>query len=186
MRRRPLSHKEATARTDWANAAGLAYRQAHAAQPQRSTRLGSKVLEKVTDTTAVGCGSATAWRSIWTKPSGSPVWLRTSSPIHVRVAFLQAQIGKERERAVLAQARQAAASGHIEQALAALDGANHDTRQSPLVNETRQELEQKQLDTRIRDFLSRANDRMRDGQLVEPPQDNAGFYIESARGVGAQ
>ena len=102
---------------------------------------------------------------------------------HVRIAFLQAQIGKERERAILAQARQAAASGHIEQALAALDGANHGTQQSTLVNETRQELEQKQLDTSIHDFLNRANDRMRDGQLVEPPQDNAGFYIESAQAL---
>ena len=108
---------------------------------------------------------------------------RAIKPDHVRVAFLQAQIGKERERAVLAKARQAAASGHIEQALAALDGANHDTRQSPLVNETRQELEQKQLDARIHDFVSRANDRMRDGQLVEPAQDNAQFYLESARAL---
>jgi len=106
---------------------------------------------------------------------------RAIEPDHVRVAFLLAQIGKERERAVLAQARQAAANGNIEQALAALDGANHGTQQSTLVTEARQELEQKQLDTRIHEFLSRANQRMRDGQLVEPAQDNAQFYIESAR-----
>ena len=106
---------------------------------------------------------------------------RAIEPDHVRVAFLRVQIGKERERAVLAQARQAAASGNIEQALAALDGANHDTQQSTLVTEARQELEHKQLDTRIREFLSRANERMRDGQLMEPAQDNARFYIESAR-----
>ena len=108
---------------------------------------------------------------------------RAVDPDHVRVAFLQAQIGKERERAVLAQARQAAASGNIAQALAALDGASRDTQQSTLVSQTRQELEQKQLGARIQDFLSRANDRMRDGQLVEPPQDNAGFYIESAQAL---
>ena len=108
---------------------------------------------------------------------------RAIKPDHVRVAFLQAQIGKERERAVLAQARQAAASGNIEQALAALDGASHGTQQSTLVNEARQQLEQKQLDTRVRDFVNRANDRMRDGQLVEPAQDNARFYIESARAL---
>ena len=108
---------------------------------------------------------------------------RAIKPDHVRVAFLQAQIGKERERAVLSQARQAAASGNIEQALAVLDGANRGTRQSTLVNEARQELEQKQLDARIHDFVGRANDRMRDGQLVEPAQDNAQFYLESARAL---
>ncbi len=108
---------------------------------------------------------------------------RAIKPDHVRVAFLRAQIGKERERAVLSQARQAAANGNIEQALAVLDGANHGTQPSNLVNEARQELEQKQLDTRIRDFISRANDRMRDGQLVEPAQDNAQFYIESAQAL---
>ena len=108
---------------------------------------------------------------------------RAIKPEHVRVAFLMAQIGKERERAVLSQARQAAASGNIEQALAVLDGANRATQQSTLVNEARQELEQKQLDARVHDFLSRANDRMRDGQLVEPAQDNAQFYIESARAL---
>jgi TonB family protein len=108
---------------------------------------------------------------------------RAIKPDHVRVAFLQAQIGKERERAVLAQARQAAANGNIGQALAVLDGASHDTQQSTLVSEARQQLEQQQLDTRVHDFLSRANDRMRDGQLVEPAQDNAQFYIESARAL---
>lgn len=108
---------------------------------------------------------------------------RALKPEHVRVAFLLAQIGKERERAVLAQARQAASSGNIEQALAVLDGANHTVQQSSLVDEARQELQQKQLDTRVHDFVMRANERMRDGQLVEPLQDNARFYIESARAL---
>ena len=106
---------------------------------------------------------------------------RAIKPDHVRVAFLLAQIGKERERAVLAKAREAAASGNFEQALAALDGASRTTQQSTQVSEARQELEQKQLGARVHDFLGRANDRMRDGQLVEPAQDNAQFYIESAR-----
>ena len=48
---------------------------------------------------------------------------RAIKPDHVRVAFLTAEIGKERERAVLMQARQAAASGNLEQAIAVLDGA---------------------------------------------------------------
>jgi TonB family protein len=106
---------------------------------------------------------------------------RAIKPDHVRVAFLMAQIGKERERATLAQARQAASSGNIEQALSVLDGAARDGQHSTLVTEARQELEQKQFNERIRDYVNRANDSMRNGQLVEPAQDNAQFYIESAR-----
>ena len=105
---------------------------------------------------------------------------RAIKPDHVRVAFLTAQIGKERERAVLAQARQAAASGNIEQALSALDGAGP---RSTLITEARQELEQRKLEERVHDYVSRANDRMKSGRLVEPPQDNASFYIESARAL---
>jgi TonB family protein len=108
---------------------------------------------------------------------------RTIKPEHVRVAFLMAQIGKERERATLAQARQAASSGNIEQALSVLDGATREGQHSTLVTEARQELEQKKLSDRIRDYVSRANERMRSGDLVEPAQDNAQFYIESARAL---
>lgn len=108
---------------------------------------------------------------------------RVIKPEHVRVAFLLAQIGKERERATLAQARQAASSGNIEQALSVLDGAARDGQHSTLVTEARQELEQKKLDERVHDYVSHANDRMRTGDLVEPAQDNAQFYIESARAL---
>jgi TonB family protein len=108
---------------------------------------------------------------------------RAIKPDHVRVAFLMAQIGKERERAVLAQARQAASSGNIEQALSVLDGAAREGQRSTLVSAARQELEQKKFDERVRDYVNRANDRMRNGQLLEPAQDNAQFYIESARAL---
>jgi TonB family protein len=109
---------------------------------------------------------------------------RAIKPDHVRVAFLLAQIGKERERATLAQARQAASSGNIEQALSVLDGAARDgEHSSTLVTEARQELEHKKLDERIHDYVSRANERMRAGELVDPAQDNAQFYIESARAL---
>ncbi|HVW71517.1 MAG TPA: TonB family protein [Steroidobacteraceae bacterium] len=105
---------------------------------------------------------------------------RAIKPDHVRVAFLVAQIGKERERAVLARARAAAASGDIEQALAVLDSAGQ---RSTLVSQARQQLQQKQLDERVRDFLDRATDSMLRGDLIEPAQDNAQFYIESARAL---
>jgi TonB family protein len=108
---------------------------------------------------------------------------RAIKPEHVRVAFLMAQIGKERERAVLAQARQAASSGNIEQALSVLDTASRDGSHTPLMTQARQELEQKKLEERVRQYVNLANDRMRSGQLVEPAEDNAQFYIESARAL---
>ena len=108
---------------------------------------------------------------------------RSLKPEHVRVAFLSTRIGKERERFVLNQARQAASSGNIEQAIAVLDGAGKDSKASPVVAEARQELEQKKLDDRISDYLAKATERLRAGQLVEPAQDNARFFIESARAV---
>ena len=108
---------------------------------------------------------------------------RTVKPDHVRVAFLAARIGKERERWVLSHARQAASSGNLEEAIAVLDGAAPEGKPSTLVAEARQELEQKKLDDRVSDYLAKAADRLSRGQLVEPAQDNARFFIESARAV---
>jgi TonB family protein len=108
---------------------------------------------------------------------------RAIKPDHVRVAFLTAQIGKERERAVLMEARQAAASGNLEQALAVLDGASRQNGRSTLVAEARRELEQKKFDDRVNEYLRKSTERMRRGDLIEPAQDNARFYIESARAL---
>ena len=109
---------------------------------------------------------------------------RAIKPDHVRAAFLLAQIGKARERSVLAQARQAASSGNIEQALSVLDGAaRNEPHSSLLMAETRQELEQKKVEGRVRDYVNRANDCMQRGALLEPAQDNAQFYVESARAL---
>jgi TonB family protein len=108
---------------------------------------------------------------------------RTIKPDHVRVAFLTAQIGKERERATLTQAHEAAAKGHIEQAISVLDSATREGQHSPLVTETRRELEQKKSDERVTQYLAKANDRLRSGRLLDPAQDNAQFYIEAARAL---
>src|SRR5262249_38250267 len=102
---------------------------------------------------------------------------------HVRVAFLTTQIGKERERRVLSQARQAAANGNFEQALSALDGTAPAGKRSALVDEARQQPEQKQLHDRVTDPRARAAERTRDGQFVEAAEDNARFFIESARAL---
>lgn len=107
---------------------------------------------------------------------------RAIQPDHVRVAFLKTQIGKERERALLARARQAASSGNIEEAIAVLDSAVAGSG-STLVAEARQELVQQRFDERVRSYLRLAEERMSSGALVEPAQDNARFFIESARAL---
>jgi protein TonB len=108
---------------------------------------------------------------------------RTVSPNHPRVAFLEAQIGAQRERAVLGKAQRAAASGNVAGALATLDDATHAGPHSALVDEARQELAQKQVDTRVAEYLSRGRDAATQGRLIDPVQDNARFYIESARAL---
>lgn len=111
---------------------------------------------------------------------------RSVSPRHPRVAFLEAQIGAQRERAVLGKAQRAAASGNVAGALATLDDATHAGTQSTLVNEARQELAQKQVDARVAEYLSRGRDALGRGRLIDPVEDNARFYIQSARALAPE
>ena len=111
---------------------------------------------------------------------------RALSPNHPRVAFVTAQIGAQRERAVLGKAQRAAASGNVSAALAALDDAARGSRPSTLVDEARQELAQQQVDARVADYLGRGRDALKQGRLIEPVEDNARFYIESARALAPQ
>jgi protein TonB len=106
---------------------------------------------------------------------------RAIGPDHARVAFLAAQIGAQRESAVLNKAQRAAAGGDVAGALATLEDAAHGEHRSTLVEEARQQLAQKQLDSRVADFLSRGREALARGALLAPLEDNARFYIESAR-----
>jgi TonB family protein len=108
---------------------------------------------------------------------------RAIDPNHARVAFLAAQIDAQRERAVLTRAQRAAAGGDVAGALATLEDAARGEHRSTLVEEARQQLAQKQLDTRVAEFLSRGRGALARGALIEPLQDNARFYIESARAL---
>src|SRR6185437_859230 len=162
-----------------ANAADL-YRQAERRNPKDPR--GANGVEKVIDRLLSGAEAQLLAQHLEEAQRLTDL-ARAIKPDHVRVAFLLAQIGKERERAVLAQARQAASSGNLEQALSVLDGAARDGQHSTLVSEARQELQHKELDARVQDFVHRANARMRDGALLQPAQDNAQFYIESARAL---
>jgi len=108
---------------------------------------------------------------------------RAIDPNHARVAFLAAQIGAQRERAVLNKAQRAAAGGDVAGALATLEDASRGEHRSTLVEQARQQLAQKQLDGRIADYLGRARDALTRGALIAPVEDNARFYIESARAL---
>ena len=109
---------------------------------------------------------------------------RAISPNHPRVAFLSAQIGAQRERLVLSKAQRAAASGDVSSALAVLDDASRGgEHRSTLVDEARQQLAQKQVDARVSDFLNRAHEALAAGAVLQPPEANARFFIESARAL---
>jgi len=108
---------------------------------------------------------------------------RAIGPDHARVAFLAAQIGAQRESAVLNKAQRAAAGGDVAGALATLEDAAHGEHRSTLVEEARAQLAQKQLDSRVTDYLSRGRAALARDALLAPPQDNARFYIEAARAL---
>ena len=108
---------------------------------------------------------------------------RAINPSHPRVAFLTAQIGAQRERAVLGKAQRAAAGGDVSAALAVLDDATRGGHRSTLVDEARQQLAQKQIDEHVADFVARGRDALGSGALLEPPEQNAHFFIESARAL---
>ncbi len=108
---------------------------------------------------------------------------RAINPSHPRVAFLAAQLGAQRERAVLGKAQRAAAGGDVNAALAVLDDAARGGHRSSLVDEERAQLAQQQVDARVGDFLARGRDAQGRGALITPAEDNAHFYIESARAL---
>ncbi len=108
---------------------------------------------------------------------------RAIMPDHPRVAFLTAQIGAQRERAVLGRAQRAAAGGDVGAALAVLDDAARGGHHSTLVDEARVQLAQKQVDERVQDYLGRAQEALNSGALIEPPEQNAHFYLESAHAL---
>ena len=108
---------------------------------------------------------------------------RAINPNHPRVAFLTAQIGAQRERAVLGKAQRAAAGGDVGAALAVLDDASRGGHNSTLVDEARQQLAQKQVSERVADFVARGRAALGSGALIEPPEQNAHFFIESAHAL---
>src|SRR6202030_1329222 len=82
-----------------------------------------------------------------------------------------------------ARPQRAAASGDLGRALAVLDHAARGAQPSQLATEARAELLRAQVDARVAQFLQRGRDALEHGQLIEPGEQNARFYIESARAL---
>jgi len=106
---------------------------------------------------------------------------RAVRPNNMRLAFLSAQLGKERERHLIALARQAAESGNFARAESLLDRAAQDqTTISPLLAQARREIVQRRVGTNAESLLSRANERLQQDKLIAPEGDSAETYILAA------
>ena len=100
-------------------------------------------------------------------------------PDNARLTFLLTELSKIRERATLTEARTAAAGGDYDKAFATLDSANAADRTT--LNEARRDLSQQQGEDRLKTLLRLAQERLDKGAIIEPANDNASFYMSSAR-----
>jgi TonB family protein len=106
---------------------------------------------------------------------------RTVRPNNMRLAFLSAQLGKERERRLIALARQAAESGNFARAQSYLDRAGQDQKTvSPLLAQARREIAQHRVGTNADNLLKKANERLQQDKLIAPEGDSAETYILAA------
>jgi TonB family protein len=106
---------------------------------------------------------------------------RLVRPNNMRLAFLSAQLGKERERRLIALARQAADSGNFTRALSFLDRAAQGQKNvSPLLAQARREIEQRRVGTSAENLLKKANERLQEDKLIAPEGDSAETYILAA------
>ena len=106
---------------------------------------------------------------------------RLVRPNNMRLAFLSAQLGKERERRLIALARQSADAGNFTRAISFLDRAAQGQKNiSPLLAQARREIEQRRVGTSAENLLKKANERLREDKLIAPEGDSAETYILAA------
>jgi TonB family protein len=106
---------------------------------------------------------------------------RLVRPNNMRLAFLSAQLGKERERRLIALARQSADTGNFTRAISFLDRAAQGQKNiSPLLAQARREIEQRRVGTSAENQLKKANERLREDKLIAPEGDSAETYILAA------
>jgi len=106
---------------------------------------------------------------------------RLVRPNNMRLAFLSAQLGKERERRLIALARQSADTGNFTRAISFLDRAAQGQKNvSPLLAQARREIEQRRIGTSAENLLKKANQRLQEDKLIAPEGDSAETYILAA------
>ncbi|HJS21605.1 MAG TPA: energy transducer TonB [Steroidobacteraceae bacterium] len=106
---------------------------------------------------------------------------RTVRPNNMRLAFLSAQLSKERERQLISAARDAAAAGGYAKAKTLLEKAGQGQRTpSPALQQARKELEQYRVGSNAESLLRSAGERMQQGKLVEPENDSAKSFVLAA------
>jgi TonB family protein len=112
---------------------------------------------------------------------------RRALPGHPRLAYFATRLEVEEQRAMISQALQAAGTGEIGKAAGLIDEAAHvRLGESGAVVEARAELTRREeVQGRINRLLALAQTRLGEGHLIDPAEDNALFYLEAARSVGA-
>jgi protein TonB len=105
---------------------------------------------------------------------------RTVRPNNMRLAFLSAQLSKERERQLIAAARDAASAGGYAKAKTLLDKAGQGRSASPSLQQARKEVEQGRAGSNAESLLKSAGERMQQGKLVEPKDDSAKSFVLAA------
>lgn len=112
---------------------------------------------------------------------------RSVRPNNVRLAFLSAQLSKERERRFMSLAREAAAKGNHDRARALMERAAQEQRApSAVLTEARKQLDMVRREDSVESLLARANERLKQDRLVEPANDSARSYIEAALAADAK
>ncbi len=107
--------------------------------------------------------------------------IREVRPYQARLPFLEAQLRKERRRAIIDSARALDAAGDTDAALALLDeAAALSAVADPAVTAARESMLASQDSREISNLLSLANERMASGQLISPSDDNARFFFRAA------
>jgi protein TonB len=108
-------------------------------------------------------------------------------PGHPRIAYFATRLEVEEQRAMISQAFQAAGTGSMSEAANLIDeAAQARLGESTVVKEARAELARREeAQARASSLLQLSAQRTSQGQLVEPADDNALFYLQSARRAGA-
>ncbi len=106
---------------------------------------------------------------------------RRVRPDHRRLAFLDAQLAKDRQEQLVLQARQSATAGNLQQAQDLLQQAQQGEGKSSEITSAQQAIDSRARTQQITGLLDLARQRVTENRLVAPPQDSAKFYLRNAQ-----